>query len=338
LSAAVQTASVKYSLRAFAAEMAAPALVIRRLNNILNRESSGLGEHFVTLFYAVYDPATGRFAYVSAGHETQILKRALGGVVQLRATGPILGITDYEYDQCVEYLDPLDTIILFTDGLTEARNETLGLLDLQRVLDIAASIPGDASPHAVTSVLVSRAMEWAGGQPQDDLALLVVQRIGSPMSKLLSARSKLIEGELLFDFTFPSLPDYAAEVRQAVAHWMRALLFGNNAIEDLQTAVTEAVTNAVRHGSPRADNDRFSVRGFRRTDGALVIEVRDYGLGMMQQPPKIIPMPSPDSFGGRGLPLMQQLSDEVEFSKFEDGLLVRMVKLPEGSVVAQMPG
>ena len=112
LGAAVQTATVKYSLRAFAAEAAAPGLVLRRLNRTLRQEASGLGEHFVTLFYAVYDPATGRLTYASAGHEAQLIKRAAGGTALLPANGPILGITDHIYEQDVDYLYPGDSLVL----------------------------------------------------------------------------------------------------------------------------------------------------------------------------------------------------------------------------------
>jgi anti-sigma regulatory factor (Ser/Thr protein kinase) len=294
-----------------------------------------LGEHFVTLFYAVYDPATGRFAYVSAGHETQILRRATGGVIQLKATGPILGITDYDYEQSVEYLEPFDTVILFTDGLTEARNGRHELLEIDRVVDLVGDIPSDAGSAAVASTLVGAAMNWAGGRPQDDLALMVVQRDErsrfseiSPMTA--TPVDRLVQGELLFDFTFPSLPDYAAEVRQAVAHWMGTLMFGRLEIEDFQTAVTESVTNAVRYGSPMGENDRFSVRGYRREDGALMVEVRDYGPGM-KIPAMPILMPAPTANGGRGLPLMAALSDEVEFLPVKDGFRVRLIKrLPGG--------
>ncbi|MEO7715876.1 MAG: PAS domain S-box protein, partial [Capsulimonas sp.] len=117
LKAAVQTATVKYSLRAFAVEAAAPSLVLSRLNRVLRGDSAGLGEHFVTLFYGVFDPSSGRFVYANAGHETQIIKRAAGGVALLPANGPILGVVNHRYEQNVEYLNPGDSVIMFTDGL-----------------------------------------------------------------------------------------------------------------------------------------------------------------------------------------------------------------------------
>ena len=177
LNAAVQTATVKYSLRAFATEAATPALVLTRLNKLLCSESSGLGDHFVTLFYAVFDPATGRLAWTSAGHETMILKRAGGGSVLLEATGPILGISGHTYAQSGETLGPGDSLILYTDGLTEARAAgSREMLELDRVRELVESMPAEAGAGAMAAYLQEAAKQWTGGHPQDDMAVLVARR------------------------------------------------------------------------------------------------------------------------------------------------------------------
>ena len=179
LGAAVQTATVKYSLRAFAAEAAAPGLVLRRLNRTLRQEASGLGEHFVTLFYAVYDPATGRLTYASAGHEAQLIKRAAGGTALLPANGPILGLTDHIYEQDVNYLYPGDSLVLYTDGLTEARAAgTRELLELERVVAAVDRLTSGCGAGALVASLEQIARDWTHDRPQDDLALLVAQRCG----------------------------------------------------------------------------------------------------------------------------------------------------------------
>jgi PAS domain S-box-containing protein len=336
LSAAVQTATVKYSLRAFAAEAAAPSLVLTRLNRMLRAESSGLGDHFVTLFYAVFDPGSGRLAYASAGHETQVVKRRTGGTTLMSATGPILGITEHRYEQAIDYLGPGDSVILFTDGLTEARSKARELLELNRVVAAIDRIPSEASAAAIVSRLERLAMNWAENRPHDDLALLVVRNdgdgtdLGFEEHELLAGSVPLQPGsdlELLFDFAFQSLPDYAAEVRQVLGHWMGALGFDREAIEDFQTAVTEAVTNAIRHGSPQGAEDQFLVRGYRSLDDAFIVEVGDRGPGLrvsVLEPQ----MPSPEASGGRGLPLMQVLADDVAYLPSAIAHWVRLIKRP----------
>jgi len=199
-------------------------------------------------------------------------------------------------------------------------------------------------------------MQWTGGRPHDDMALLVARRsqaaepeeatadAGLFLGEMLSwedgaARNGTGEGdgggegegtqagagEKLFGFRFPSRADCAAEVRQAIGHWMPALGFDRAATEDFQTAVTEAVTNAVRHGSPGGDGDEFGVTAYRTPDGSLRVEVTDGGDGVPLSPlPRA--MPAPDALSGRGLPLMHHLADSVEFRQAAVGHSVVLLK------------
>ncbi len=332
LSAAVQTATVKYSLRAYATEAAAPGLVMTRLNKMLCSELAGLGDHFVTLFYAVFDPASGRLTWTSAGHETMLIKRAAGGSSLLDANGPILGLAEHTYTQEVSVLAPGDSLALYTDGLTEARNSERALLDIGGVQALLEGAPSEAGPGALAAHLQQAALRWTGGRPQDDMALLVVRRMaealppetasGPESPPLLSWKTG---DDDLFQFHFPSQADYAAEVRQALGHWMATLGYDRAATEDFQTAVTEAVTNAVRHGSPLGAAEEFHIRGRRTAAGALQIEVTDSGLGLPAGRPAPT-MPGPEAPGGRGLPLMQQLADSVEFRPAPLGMSVVLVK------------
>ena len=331
LSAAVQTATVKYSLRAFATEAGAPGLVLTRLNKMLCNDLAGLGDHFVTLFYAVFDPATGRLSWASAGHESVLIKRAGGSSTLLHANGPILGLADHAYAQEADALAPGDSLILYTDGLTEARDpEKRVLLDIDGVQALVEDAPAEAWPGALAAHLQASAMRWSGGRPQDDMALLVVRRLAASAA-LRPAEDKAPKlaweegSDDLFHFHFPSRADYAIEVRQALGHWMATLGYDRAATEDFQTAVTEAVTNAVRHGSPNGAQGEFQVLGRRTSAGALHVEVTDSGSGLAF-PQRVPAMPEPEALGGRGLPLMQELADAVEFRSASDGLCVILVK------------
>ncbi len=331
LSAAVQTATVKYSLRAFATEAGAPGLVVSRLNRMLCSDLAGLGDHFVTLFYAVFDPKTGRLSWASAGHESMLIKRQAGGSHLLHANGPILGLAEHAYVQETDTLAPGDSLVLYTDGLTEARDpETRLLLDIDGVQKLVESAPAEAGPGALAAFLQQAAMRWTSGRPQDDMALMVVRRQAQALPEtaeaaLLPALAWENEEDDLFQFQFPSRADYIGEVRQALGHWMATLGFDRADTEDFQTAVTEAVTNAVRHGSPNGPDGQFHVLGRRTSAGALHVEVTDSGVGLPLDAPMPL-MPEPEALGGRGLPLMQELADTVEFRPAPRGLCVVLVK------------
>ncbi len=338
LSAAVVTATVKFSLRAFAAEVAAPSLALTRLNRILCSEASGLGEHFVTLFYAVFDPAGGRLIYASAGHETQLIKRAAGGSALLVSTGPILGIGEHLYGQQEARLNRGDSLILFTDGLTEARNpQTRELLEIERVAALVERLPSGAGAGALTASLEQLALDWAQGRPHDDMAMLVARRVPAVPGDVLEGGDGFALGqeleppiedwspeqECLFRLTFPSRAGHAADVRQAVAHWMETLGFDRPSRDGFLTAVTEAVTNAVLHGSPAGEADEFSVAAFRAAEEHLAVEVIDRGPGLTDWDTSP-PMPGPEAVHGRGLPLMREFTDRVEYLPTTDGLCVRL--------------
>ncbi len=333
LSAAVQTATVKYSLRAFATEAGAPGLVVSRLNRMLCSDLAGLGDHFVTLFYAVFDPKTGRLSWASAGHESMLIKREAGGSRLLDANGPILGLAEHAYAQETDTLAPGDSLVLYTDGLTEARDpETRGLLDIHGVQKLVESAPAETGPGAMAAYLQQAALRWTAGRPQDDMALMVVRRVAQTPQDAADAAAPPLPAlawenneDDLFQFQFPSRADYVGEVRQALGHWMGTLGFSRGDTEDFQTAVTEAVTNAVRHGSPNGPEGQFHVLGRRTSAGALHVEVTDSGLGL--PPDHLLPaMPEPEATGGRGLPLMQELADTVEFRPVPRGLCVVLVK------------
>ena len=338
LSAAVQTATVKYSLRAYATEAGAPGLVVTRLNRMLCSELAGLGDHFVTLFYAVFEPATGKLSWASAGHESVLIKRGSGGSSVLEATGPILGLAEHAYAQETAMLAPGDSLVLYTDGLTEARDpETHALLDIDGVQKLVEAVPAEAGPGALAAYLQQAAMRWTGGKPQDDMALLVVRCLEPAPGGTAEAASvtplKLTwenGDDDLFQFHFPSRADYVGEVRQALGHWMETLGFSRSATEDFQTAVTEAVTNAVRHGSPEGPDGEFHVLGRRTAAGALHVEVTDTGLGLPPDRPLPL-MPEPEALDGRGLPLMQELADSIEFRAVDTGLRVVLVKHRPGA-------
>jgi len=338
LSAAVVTATVKFSLRAFAAEVAAPSLVLTRLNRTLCSEASNLGEHFVTLFYAVFDPAAGKLIYASAGHETQVIKRAAGGSCLLGSTGPILGIAEHVYSQQEERLDRGDSLILFTDGLSEARNpQTRQLLEVERIAALLERLPSRAGAGALTACLEQMALDWAHGQPHDDMALLVARRVPFVFDDQADAALEFAPAadgeatgddwaapsECLFRLSFPSRAGYAADVRQAVAHWMETLGYDRASRDDFLTAVTEAVSNAVLHGSPAGEADEFCVTAFRSPEERLAVEVTDQGPGLSTWDTSP-PMPGPEAVHGRGLPLMREFTDQVEYLPTGNGLCVRL--------------
>jgi len=177
LKAAVQTAMIKYTLRGFALENPnAPGLVVARVNDIL---CSSMSSHdgFVTLFYGVLNTQTGEMVYASAGHEPPLCREA-GGLAREwpGSDGIALGcLPGAEYFEKTAVLAPGDLLLLYTDGLTEARaadGEFLGSEGLLRLLPYA-----DVPTAAAVESLYAQVSNFAGDVRRDDVALLLLKRL-----------------------------------------------------------------------------------------------------------------------------------------------------------------
>jgi serine/threonine-protein kinase RsbW len=122
------------------------------------------------------------------------------------------------------------------------------------------------------------------------------------------------------------LPAHAsalADARRFVDAHARRAGFSDLSRDEISLAVTEAVSNAVRHGSPAGETDTVELSV--DTEGPrLIVTVRDHG-GPFTPPLPSLPDPALFAEHGRGLYLMQQLMDEVRYSR-DNGTVVRMTK------------
>ena len=174
LDAAKKTAMVKYSLRSYAREHDSPARVVARLNDTLSDEEQLTG--FVTLFYGVLHTDTGLLRYASAGHEPPVLRRESGDFENLEPTGMVVGaMRDMPYDDGEVPLLPGDGLLLYTDGLTEARSAASGeFLAIDGVERMLTGLRGTAAGE-VADALWERVEQFTGARQLDDTALLWIE-------------------------------------------------------------------------------------------------------------------------------------------------------------------
>jgi sigma-B regulation protein RsbU (phosphoserine phosphatase) len=174
LEAAVVTAMAKYVIRAYAAEDAEPAVVLERTNNAIVKYTES--ELFITLVYGVLNTKTRRFRYGSAGHEPMLVYRARENAVAYEDPhGTAAGlIPDEEYLTRECALEPGDMIVMYTDGLTDARSPQHGFLGhdylAKMVLELACK-----PAREFLQELMKRVQDYVGGEFADDIAVLVVR-------------------------------------------------------------------------------------------------------------------------------------------------------------------
>ncbi len=150
--------------------------VLRRLNKTLLDQVGGI--HFVTVFLAAIDPSQASMEWCSAGHCPQVILRADGSVEELMADGVFVGMfEDFLPESKISPLLPGDTLLLYTDGITEAENPSGELFGMERLRDDLTGLK-DASPKNVLDGLLTSMESFVEGcSRQDDLTLVAVRAI-----------------------------------------------------------------------------------------------------------------------------------------------------------------
>ena len=174
LPAALLMANLQASVRASTSRDSTPSLVTARVNRLLC-ETIAPGK-FVTMCYAVLDTQRWTLAYTSAGHNPAILVHADGSLQRLTSGGPFLGVfPDAAFAQGEVPLRAGDRLVLFTDGLTEARNADNEEFGDRRLEETVRRHRG-ADAADLMDIVYHDALRFAGGTLQDDATLVVVGR------------------------------------------------------------------------------------------------------------------------------------------------------------------
>ena len=133
---------------------------------------------FVTVFYAIYNTKTGLITYCNGGHNSPHLLRADGTVKELpRAKSIILGAFDgAEYIEENLQMEHGDTLVMYTDGVTEAMNPAFEELGEERLDRILSGLADKSSQEIVEAVKTGIADFVDGAEQSDDITMLVLKR------------------------------------------------------------------------------------------------------------------------------------------------------------------
>jgi sigma-B regulation protein RsbU (phosphoserine phosphatase) len=173
--AALLMATLQASLRTIASEGLPLGELAIRLNHYACAHSLG-GQRFTTAVLAEYDPATRRLAYVNAGHNSPVIRRANSSTERLESAALPLGITvEASFPSAEATLEPGDTLILFTDGVVEAFNAAGEEFSDNRWLNIIRGLP-NLSAQQTLQFLMKSVEDYVGATRQsDDITCLVLR-------------------------------------------------------------------------------------------------------------------------------------------------------------------
>jgi len=177
LGAAARTAEIKYALRAYLDAILSPEYTLEQLNDFICHMQEGRNDGgFIVITLAIIDGLTGEASIVTAGAEPGLILRADGGIDQVHHCCQPLGISPASYTSCSAVLNSGDTLILVTDGLTEARRGK-EFLDIEGIASIAQNIGSNVDLECLANGIIDGARAFSGGPLRDDACLLLAKRI-----------------------------------------------------------------------------------------------------------------------------------------------------------------
>ena len=172
LPAALLMANFQASLKSFASQHLSPADVSTQLNEVLYANTPL--HKFITAFYGVVNIPERRLAFTNAGHNPPLLVRSNGECVRLEAGGSVLGaFPDLCYAQGEIELRHGDRLVLFTDGLTEAIDNSGEQFGEQRLIGLLED-HRNTTPEELKEIVFNVAGEFCGNTFCDDAALMIV--------------------------------------------------------------------------------------------------------------------------------------------------------------------
>ena len=175
LPASLLMANLQATLRGQALLDASPLDCVRRANRLLWGSTSP--EKFATLFYGSLDPGTHELRYVNAGQEIPIVLTCRPEPTLLDTGGVALGVVEeFDFEEGVVKLDPGDTLVVVSDGITEAMNARDEQFERERLRHVLQEMRGQ-NARMILERLIAEVRSFAGEAPQgDDITIVVVKR------------------------------------------------------------------------------------------------------------------------------------------------------------------
>lgn len=290
--AAAIMGQLRSGLRAYALDGMPPREVLGRLSRLLRQIETG---RTATVVYIVLDPHGGLLTVAAAGHPPPLIAPKDGEprFLELPGSVPLGAARHTSYEEYEIELEPGSLLVLYTDGFVERPGESLddGLGRL-----VATVRESEQEIEHLGDALVDALLPE--GNPNDDAALLLV--------RALSLDDPFVA-------EFPAEIESIPVMRRLLGRWLDEAGATPRDVDDLALASAEAAANAIEHAYGLAPGV-VQLRAASSGDGRVKVAIRDFGSWRLPR----------GRHRGRGLMLMEGLTDEVEVIRNDDGTTVEM--------------
>lgn len=297
--------------KALAPRARRPSQLLTELNRELCRSNDSC--MFITLLCGVLDTSDGRLVLASAGHEPPVVCRDGVGRLYDVETGPAIGLDeDACYQDQVLTLAGGDTVLMYTDGITEAAAPDGDMYGIERTLESLARVAVPATPAAFTDRLLADVDAFAqGGEQSDDITILA-----------LSWHHRAPEEARMLDLTLTPTVDDVFAALDRCEQALREAGIAAGTREDVRLVLEELMVNMVHHGQPDRGDGRIRLR-LQPGDDAVQVELHDNGVPFdpltAPPPPLSGDLADPEEVGGLGIHLVRAMASELNYSHDRDG-------------------
>ncbi len=302
---AAMVVSMTHSLfRLVSKKEESPSRILRALNEELCRGNSS--NMFMTYFVACLDLYSGSLSYASAGHDRPFVVTDKVSMLEAKSNLPLGVYPGIRFEEHSCTLDPGTTLVLYTDGLTEAMNlsrKEFGRKGIQACLEGFLS-RADFPLEKMVSSLSEAAHRHAGEAPQsDDLTILAVR----------FAPENLVRKALTLVNDTAEVPRLSSFVKE----FLGRLEIDGRTASGMRLALEEAVVNVINYAYPQGEKGEISVQA--DSNGKEVrFTIADAGVPFdptaMMEPDTTLDAQS-RPIGGLGILLSRRLMDSVSYSR-----------------------
>ena len=295
--------------------------IIDTVNRNLGEEYTG--GYFVTMFVGILDITTGHLDYCNAGHEAPLVctkgenGKPTSYYLPVKPNLPVGALTDWDYEGQEAQLQSGDMLFLYTDGLSEAKNNDGEQLGRKRVLELAIEHSNDTAKQLVKSMEEAVKLHAGDADQSDDITLLAIKCPQlSTDSDLSSPTSHLSMRASMEDIA--QLEPFIARVAERAGA-------GEKEIKRLRLAVEEAVANVINHGEATNIDIQAGVQNEQlvftiEDDGQPFDPTKASGTDLSvpadQRPP-----------GGMGIILLHQMTDGLNYQRIDGHNILTMKKM-----------
>ena len=285
-----------------------------RIVTMMNKTIADMNKNhmFVTLFVGVLDLPTGRLHYCNAGHDAPLLVGAGVGELPCDANIPVGFMPEWKYSLQEAHIFTGTTILLFTDGLTEAMNANYEQFQMERVNAVASRALSNQQqePRELIGQMTEAVHQFVGDAEQsDDLTMMAIQYIKQQsdvrMQKIIVLPNDVRE--------VPRLNAFVEEVCQTVG-------FDEIVTMQVKVAVEEAVVNVMKYAYPMGQRGDVTVEA-ASNDVRLKFTIIDSGKPFdptVQAEVDTTLSATERNIGGLGIHIMRQNMDSINYERMDN--------------------